>query len=134
MDSMSSIVHIYKRFPTPESCITHLEAVRWQGNPLCPYCHSERVGQKNDGGQRWNCHLCHKSFSVTVGTMFHNSHIDLQRWFLLVAIMFSAKKGVSACQAARDLEMRRPTVWGMMHKIRKAMKDDGRLLAGLVEM
>lgn len=37
-------------------------------------------------------------------------------------------------QAARDLEMRRPTVWSMMHRVRAAMKDDGKLLAGIVEM
>lgn len=131
---MSSIVHIYRRFPTPESCITHLEKVRWGESPACPYCRSPRVGRKNDGSQRWNCHLCKKSFSVTVGTIFHNSHVDLQRWFLLIALMFSAKKGLSAMQAARDLEMRRPTVWSMMHRVRAAMKDDGKLLAGIVEM
>ena len=131
---MSSIVHIYRRFPTPESCIAHLEAVRWGDSPACPYCRSPRVGRKNDGSQRWNCHLCKKSFSVTVGTIFHNSHVDLQRWFLLIALMFSAKKGLSAMQAARDLEMRRPTVWSMMHRVRAAMKDAGKLLAGIVEM
>ena len=131
---MTSIVHIYRRFPTPESCIAHLEQVRWGDAPECPYCRSPRVGRKNDGGQRWNCHLCRKSFSVTVGTIFHNSHIDLQRWFLLIALMFSAKKGLSAMQAARDLEMRRPTVWSMMHRVRAAMKDDGELLKGIVEM
>ena len=131
---MSSIVHIYRRFPTVESCIGHLEAVRWGESPACPYCLSPRVGRKNDGSQRWNCHLCKKSFSVTVGTIFHNSHVDLQRWFLLIALMFSAKKGLSAMQAARDLEMRRPTVWSMMHRVRAAMKDDGKLLASIVEM
>lgn len=131
---MSSIVHIYRRYPTPESCIKKLEAVRWGESPACPYCRSPRVGRKNDGGQRWNCHLCKKSFSVTVGTIFHNSHVDLQRWFLLISLMFSTKKGLSAMQAARDLEMRRPTVWSMMHRIRAAMADDGELLSGLVEM
>lgn len=48
--------------------------------------------------------------------------------------MLNAKNGLSAMQAARDLEMRRPTVWSMMHRIRGAMADDGKLLTGLVEM
>jgi transposase-like protein len=48
--------------------------------------------------------------------------------------MQNAKKGLSACQAARDIEMRRPTVWSMMQRIRKSMKDNGRLLEGIVEM
>ncbi len=45
--------------------------------------------------------------------------------------MLSAKKGLSAMQAARDLEMRRPTVWSMMHRIRGALADDGELLRGI---
>jgi hypothetical protein len=77
---------------------------------------------------------CERSFSATVGTIFHNSHIHLQRWFLLIALMLNGKKGLSAMQAARDLEMRRPTVWSMMHRIRGALVDDGALLSGLVEM
>ena len=54
--------------------------------------------------------------------------------FLLVSLMLSAKKGLSSMQAARDIEIRQPTVWSMMHRIRKAMTDDGALLTGLVEM
>lgn len=133
---MTSIVSIYRRFPTKEDCLNHLEQVRWGETPCCPYCKSEKVSRKKEKEQRnrWQCSLCRKSFSVTVGTIFHNSHVDLQRWFLLIALMFSAKKGLSAMQAARDLEMRRPTVWSMMHRIRKAMMDDGALLAGIVEM
>lgn len=83
---------------------------------------------------RLQCWSCKRSFSATVGTIFHNSHIDLQKWFLLITLMLNAKKGLSAMQAARDLEMRRPTVWSMMHRVRAAMVDDGRLLSGLVEM
>ena len=133
---MTSIVSIYRRFPTKESCLNHLEQVRWADTPCCPYCKSEKVSRKAEKEQRsrWQCSLCRKSFSVTVGTIFHNSHVDLQRWFLLIALMFSAKKGLSAMQAARNLEMRRPTVWSMMHRIRAAMIDDGKLLAGIVEM
>lgn len=133
---MTSIISIYRRFPTKESCLEHLENVRWKNKPCCPYCKSEKVSKKAEKEQRdrWQCSLCRKSFSVTVGTIFHNSHVDLQRWFLLISLMFSAKKGLSAMQAARDLEMRRPTVWSMMHRIRAAMVDDGRFLAGVVEM
>lgn len=133
---MTSIISIYRRFPTKESCLNHLEQVRWGDTPECPYCKSEKVSRKVEIEQRsrWQCSLCRKSFSVTVGTIFHNSHVDLQRWFLLISLMFSAKKGLSAMQAARDLEMRRPTVWSMMHRIRAAMVDDGKLLAGIVEM
>jgi transposase-like protein len=48
--------------------------------------------------------------------------------------MQNAKKGLSACQAARDIEMNRPTVWSMMHRIRRAMSNDNSLLSGIIEM
>ncbi len=136
---MASIVEVYRRWPTKDDCIAHLEAVRWDGHPLCPYCGAERVSHNRDRSRgltasRWKCQRCMRSFSVTVGTIFHNSHIDLQLWFLLISLMLSAKKGLSAMQAARDLETRRPTVWSMMHRVRRAMVDDGKLLAGIVEM
>ena len=132
---MSSIIEIYRRFPTPESATAHLEKVRWGESPTCPYCGWGTVARHNETGRfRWQCWTCNKSFSATVGTIFHNSHIDLQRWFLLISLMLNAKKGLSAMQAARDLEMRRPTVWSMMHRVRAALVEDGKLLSGLVEM
>src|ERR1700688_4880637 len=133
---MTSLVSIYKRFPTKETATAHLEKVGGPHGPECPLCGSTSTARHTEKSQadRLQCWDCKKSFSATVGTIFHNSHIDLQRWFLLIALMLNAKKGLSAMQAARDLEMRRPTVWSMMHRIRAAMVDDGRLLTGLVEM
>lgn len=133
---MTSLVEIYRRFPTKEAAIAHLEQVRWPHGPECPLCGSTSTARHAEKGQadRWQCWDCKRSFSATVGTIFHNSHVDLQRWFLLIALMLNAKKGLSASQAARDLETRRPTVWSMMHRVRAALKDDGRLLCGLVEM
>jgi len=133
---MTSLVEIYRRFPTKEAAVAHLEQVRWPHGPECPLCGATTTARHAENGRadRWQCWTCHKSFSATVGTIFHNSHVDLQRWFLLIALMLNAKKGLPATQAARDLEMRRPTVWSMMHRVRKAMVDDGRLLSGLVEM
>ena len=133
---MTGIVGVYRRWPTREACIRHLEAVRWGESPTCPYCKSEKVARHREltRDDRWQCQSCLKSFSVTVGTIFHQTHIDIQRWFLLISLMMSAKKGLSSLQAARDLEMRQPTVWSMMHRIRTALVDDGGLLSGIVEM
>lgn len=133
---MTSLVEIYRRFPVRAAAVAHLERVRWPKGPVCPECGADTVARKSEPNQadRLQCWSCERSFSATVGTIFHNSHIDLQRWFLLISLMLNAKKGLSAMQAARDLDMRRPTVWSMMHRIRAALADDGKLLAGLVEM
>ena len=128
-----NIIQIFEKFPTQKSCISHLEEKRWGHEPKCPYCGSENTNHlKNQ--LRHHCNGCRKSYSVTVGTIFHDTKIPLQKWFLLISLMLNAKKGLSACQAARDINIRRPTVWSMMHRIRKSMQDDGVLLSGIIEM
>lgn len=130
-----NITEIFKRFPTQEACIAHLEAIRWGDKPSCTYCGSLKVCRHTEKNKvRWQCQDCRSSFSVTVGTIFHNTHVELQKWFLLISLMLNAKKGLSAYQAARDIQLRRPTVWSMMHRIRNAMEIDGRFLCGVVEM
>lgn len=137
---MTCLVDVYQRWPTKDACIAHLEAVRWGATPICPYCGANRVSRNRDASRgmtasRWKCQRCKRSFSVTVGTVFHRTHVDLQRWFMLISLMLSAKEGLSAMQAARGLEMRRPTVSSMMRRVRKSMSDKGsELLHEIVEM
>lgn len=131
-----NIFQITKRFSTKQKAIEFFEQVRWQGQVSCVYCQSDKVCKHKDSRQnRWQCWNCKKSFSVTQGTIFHDTRLPLNKWFMLMALMLNAKKGLSSCQAARDLGMRQPTVWSMMHRIRKAMEtDQAQLLRDVVEM
>jgi hypothetical protein len=73
---------------------------------------------------------------VTVGTIFHHTHLPLQKWFLALSLVLNAKKGISARQLGRDLEVNKDTAWRMAMKIRQAMTQQAQreLLAGIVEM
>jgi transposase-like protein len=134
-----NILELFQSFQTKEQAVDHLEKVRWHGRPVCPYCHSEKVCRHVSGdraSQRWQCEDCTRAFSVTVGTIFHGTHVPLKNWFLVLALMLNAKKSASAYQIARDLGMRRPTVWSMMHRVRVAMSRDADqrdLMYGIVE-
>lgn len=129
-----NLLKIISEFKTQQDCINHLEAVKWNGVPKCPYCGSTNTNPLVKEA-RHHCNGCRKSFSITVGTIFHHTHIELQKWFLLISLMMNAKKSLSACQASRDLGMRRTTIWKMMHKIREALKSGNKdLLGGVVEM
>lgn len=119
-----SDIEIFQSLKTQEQAVEYLEKVRWRGHPICPYCSSVSTCRHVSGdraGQRWQCQDCSRAFAVTVGTIFHGTHIPLRNWFLVIALMLNAKKSASACQIARDLGMRRPTVWSMMHRVRIAM-------------
>jgi transposase-like protein len=130
-----NIVRIYELFPTESDCITHLENVRWKGKPVCPYCGSDRATSA-PAVQRYHCNNCKTSFSVTVGTIFHHTHLLFQKWLLAVSIVLNAKKGLSARQLARDLEVNKNTGWRMGMQIRKAMaeREQRELLSGVVQM
>ena len=127
-----NIIQIYKRFPTQQSCIDHLEKVRWNNEPVCPYCKSKNQ-TKRKGTNRYHCNNCNTSYSVMVGTIFHNTKLDFQKWFLAISLVLNAKKGLSARQLSRDIEVTKDTAWYMLMRIRKAMVEYGNLLQGIVE-
>jgi transposase-like protein len=127
-----NIVQIYKQFPDHASCIKHLEKVRWNDVPKCPYCGSLKVTPAPKE-LRYHCNNCNTSFSVTVGTVFHKTKLDLQIWFLAVSLVLNAKKGISARQLARDINVTKDTGWFMLMRLRRALIEYGDLLEGIVE-
>jgi len=130
-----NIIEITKKFPTQQSCIEYLEQIRWNGKPICPYCKSENVYQLKDANRyRHHCNGCRKSFSVMVGTIYHDTRLPMQKWFLATSLILNAKKGISSRQLARDLDLPVKTAWSVAHRIRKGMIQDEALLKGIVEM
>ncbi len=130
-----NIIEVYRRFPTQDDCIDHLEKVRWHGTPVCPYCQSEKTTPMPKE-RRHHCNNCNTTFSVTVNTIFHHTHLPLQKWFLAISLIINAKKGIASRQLARDLEVNKNTAWYLGMRVRKAMTeaDQRQLLQGLVEM
>ena len=134
-----NIIQLFETFETNLQAVEYLERARWDDKPSCHYCESKRTSihkSKDRAIRRWQCHECHRAFSVTVGTVFHRTHVPLKKWFLILALMLNAKKSTSSCQIARDLGMNQPTVWSIMHRIRAAMALDPEqeaLFKGIVE-
>lgn len=112
----------------------YLEALRWPNGPVCPHCgvegkHYALKGAKCRPGL-WKCKDCRKQFSVTVGTVFERSRIDLNKWLLAVHLMCASKKAMSSHQIHRMLGVTYKSAWFMTHRIREAMKPDGGGLLG----
>ena len=132
-----NLMAIIERFPTQESCIAHLEKIRWADNPTCPRCTSENVARKTIRGKtgEWNCHLCKSTFNVMTKTMFQGTQVPLQKWFLAICLMANAKKSLSSPQLARDLALTQPTALYMQHRIRAEMgRKPSKLLQGIIEV
>ena len=133
-----NLITVTERFPTQESCIAHLEQIRFGDEPFCPLCGAVGEGARKKEGLkvgRWNCHACKASFNVLSGTMFQGTHLPLQKWFCAIALIVNAKKSLSSCQLARDLNLNQKTAWYMQQRIRAEMASkQGRImLRGLIE-
>ena len=121
------------------SAYEFVEAILWPHGPVCPRCGSlDRIGKLNGKSTRhgvYKCYSCRKPFRVTVGTIFEKSHIPLHKWLQAILLMCGSKKGFSARQFARTLDLTPTSAWFMAHRLREAMRD-GALepFTGIVEV
>ena len=128
------LIKVFHRFPDEESCIEHLERVRWPITPSCPYCGALNVARKVDGQLgRWNCHGCTSSFNVLSGTVFQKTKVPLQKWFLAILLLVNSKNGLSGAQLARDLELNKGTAQFLLRRIRSAMADSCALVFSIAK-
>ncbi len=103
----------------------HLEALHWPNGPVCPRCGEETRVKRLEGKSTRPgvvmCNPCRKPFSVTVGTVFEDSKIPLNKWLMGFRLMAGSKKGISAHQLHRSLGITYKSAWFMAHRIREAM-------------
>ena len=126
---------------TEDEARTYLEGLRWPNGPVCPHCGSENAYRLNGKATRpgvCKCRNpeCRKQFTVTVGTIFEDSHIPLSKWVAAFYMVCCSKKGVSALQIMRMLSIGSyKSAWHMVHRIRWAMRQEplATVLKGTVE-
>src|SRR5260370_36179219 len=109
-----------------------LERVRWPKGAVCPHCGVTGNGIVKVEGKKqshrpglYYCHHCTGQLTVTVGTVFERSKIPLTKWWMAVCLLNSSKKGFSAHQLHRTLNVTYKTAWFMMHRIGEAMRTGG---------
>lgn len=113
-----SIFDLLKAFPDEQSCIDHLEKIRWDGEPVSPFDETSKV--YNCKGNRYKCKNTGKYFNVRTGTIFDNTKIPLQKWFMALYVFSSHKKGISSHQLARDISVTQKSAWFLLHRLRYA--------------
>jgi transposase-like protein len=113
-------------FHDEAAAFAKLEAIVWPEGPICPHCGNKgekpiydlaktRIGLKK-------CGSCRKQFTVRVGTVFESSHIPLHKWLQAAYLLCSSKKGISAHQLHRVMEITYKSAWFMAHRLREAMR------------
>jgi len=127
------MMKLMERFHSDEGCRAVLEELRWPDGVVCPRCDSKSISRIEQRPQ-YDCNSCRYQFSVTAGTIFHDSHLPLPKWFVATLLICISKKGVSALQMKRTLDVHYKTAWYLCHRIRAAMHEaNPKLLSGTVE-
>ena len=124
-------------FHDEAAAFEHVEKVLWPEGPVCHHCGSlkkpyelagvrSKASKKNpEGIERhglYKCPDCRGQYTVRMGTIFEESHIPLHKWLQAIHLMCSSKKGISAHQMHRTLEVTYKTAWFLCHRIRFAMQ------------
>lgn len=126
-------------FHDEAAAFQHVEEMLWPQGPVCHHCGSmeqhyklagvrSKASKKNPGGVErhglYKCSDCRAQFTVRMGTIFEESHLPLHKWLQAIHLMCSSKKGISAHQMHRTLEITYKTAWFLAHRIREAMRSD----------
>lgn len=111
-----SIIELVRVFKDEQTCIDHLTELRWNGNVVSPFDETSKVYVCKDN--KYRCKNTGKYFNVKTNTLFDNSKISLQTWFMAIFLVTGHKKGISSLQLGRDLNVTQKTAWFMLQRIR----------------
>ena len=110
-----------------------LEARVWANGRVCPHCGNadqDKITKLEGKAHRPGVYQCNESacreqFTVTVGTVFESSKIPLSKWLAALFLLTASKKGISAHQVHRMLDISYKSTWFLMHRLREAMRTGG---------
>lgn len=113
----NSILELIQTFPDQQTCIDHLEQLRWNGNVVSPFDATSKVYDCK--GNKYKCKNTGKYFNVKTNTIFDNTKLPLQKWFLAIWLVTSHKKGISSIQLGKDIKVTQKSAWFMLSRIRQ---------------
>lgn len=116
-------------FHDEQAAFDFVEAIIWPQGPVCPHCGgTERITAIKPNPEKRvrfglkKCGQCKGQFTVRMGTIFEESKLPMTKWLQAIFLMTASKKGVSAHQLHRTLEVTYKTAWFLAHRIREAMR------------
>lgn len=122
MQKFNNLIQATQYFSNPETCVEYLTNLRWSNGITCAHCNHDKVYTLKGATKRYKCASCRKQFSATKGTIFENSAIPLQKWFIAIYLLTSHKKGISSMQLAKDMGITQKSAWFMLQRIRFALQ------------
>lgn len=128
-----TLIEVCTEFSSDERARELLERLRWPEGPRCLRCSGSDV-RRLSHKLLW-CKPCAYQFSVLAGNIFTDTHLPLIKWLAAVYLLCESRKGMSANQLKRMLDITYKTAWYLCHRIREAMQEvDPQPMTGTVEV
>ena len=126
MENPQTLLEAVRAYSDLERCHREMTKIKWpSGEVVCPKCDGVDIG-KILSRRMFQCRNknCRKQFSVKVGTIFEDSPLGLDKWFVAIWCITNAKNGISSCELARAIGVTQRAAWHMLHRIRMAMAQE----------
>lgn len=133
MKQFKTLAEFLSAFNSEEVCRKYFEEVRFAKGDFCPHCKHTKIMRFSDG-KRYRCDKCKRDFTIKTGTLFGESKIPLQKWFIAIYLLTTNKKGISSINLANQVGVSQKTAWFMDMRIREALKQGKGMLGGVVEV
>lgn len=134
MDSQfKTLAEFLAHFHSEEACVKYFERMRFANGDSCPHCKHDKIHRFSDG-KRYRCASCKKDFTIKTGTLFGESKIPMQKWFIAIYLLTTRKKGISSIELSEQIGVSQKTAWFMDHRIRESLKQGRGKLSGIVEV
>ena len=130
-----SLFDLMTKYPTEQDAIDYLERIRWGDKPCCTRCGDpEKITvQPKHPGRYW-CGLCRNYFTARTGTPLEYAKVDVRKWLFAGYLLMTARKGISAMQLSKELDVQYNTAWYMLHRLRISCGRGLEVLRGTVEI
>lgn len=125
-----TLIDAVKYFADLDRCNEYMREIKWSGEPICPKCSGTSCSGtsispiKNRPKFQCNSRACKAQFSYKTGTIFEDSPLGLDKWFVAIWAIANCKNGVSSHELGRALGVTQKTAWFMLHRIRLAMETE----------
>src|SRR3990167_72160 len=131
MTNFKTLAEFAAFFHNEATCRKYFEQIRFAKGEYCPHCKHDKIMRFADA--RFRCHKCRKDFTIKTGTLFGESKIPLQKWFIAIYLLTTRKKGISSIELAQQVGVSQKTAWFMDMRIRESLKQGKGKLIGIVE-
>ncbi len=129
-----SLFKLMKQYSTQKKAIDYFESLRWGNKVTCSKCGGdEKIKPQKKYGDYW-CGTCRSYLNVFTNTPLERSKVDVRKWLLASYLLITSRKGISALQLSKEIDVAYPTAWYMLHRLRLVCGEELEALRGGVEI